>query len=80
MNLKHNIFALVGKANKPCTSLLRAFQRYQKQTERGGKRGEEVVMAWFSRVKACSHPNKTNKQYIQTNNVGVDFVNEPCKS
>jgi hypothetical protein len=35
-------------------------------------------MAWFSRVKACSHPNKTNKQYIQATNVGVDFVNEPC--
>jgi len=44
-----------------CTSLLRAFQRYQKQTEKGGKGGgEEVVMARFSRVKACSHTNKTN--------------------
>jgi hypothetical protein len=36
---------------------LRPFQRYQKQTEEVG-RGEEVVMAGFSRVKACSHPNK----------------------
>jgi hypothetical protein len=39
-------------------------------------------MARFSRVKACSHPNKTNKQtvHIGITNVGwgFDFVNEPC--